>query len=127
MGGFILDMTGIAIVVWFLMLGLTRSLLSTRSCMKHDGAWSDCHGEFRQWRPLTRVNMSVTQLMEHSGNGAVKIQTKNTHQLYQYILYTWLVIVEGKIEIKREMSARSLGFMLFSSESNLTRISEMEK
>ena len=95
--------------------------------MKHDGTWSDCHGEFRQWRPLTRVNMSVTQLMERPGNGAVKIQTKNTHQLYQYILYTWLVIVEGKIEIKREMSARSLGFMLFSSESNLTQISEMEK
>ena len=64
--------------------------------MKHDGTWSDCHGEFRQWRPLTRVNMSVTQLMEHSGNGAVKIQTKNTHQLYQCISYTWLVIVQGK-------------------------------
>ena len=71
--------------------------------------------------------MSVTPLMDRSGNGAVKIQTKNTHQLYQYILYTWLVIVEGKIEIKREMSARSLGFMLFSSESNLTQILEMEK
>ena len=71
--------------------------------------------------------MSVTQLMERPGNGAVKIQTKNTHQLYQYILYTWLVIVEGKIEIKREMSPRSLGFMLFSSESNLTQNSEMEK
>ena len=114
-------MTGILIVV--VCDAEKGTWLSTRFCMKHDGAWSDCHGEFRQWRALTGVNMSVTRLMEPPG----KIQTKNTHQLYEYILYTWPVIVRGKIDIKKEMSARSLGFMLFSSESNLTQISEKEK
>ena len=51
--------------------------------------------------------------MEHPGAGSVKIQTKNTHQLYEYILYTWPIIVRGKHRYKKGNECTVTGLHAF--------------